>query len=174
MTYRKILITVSIFIIVCGCKSGDSVSSQPTVEEPKHLASIVRANDTAVSSQLLNGFGAIEAQSWRWTAPHFTVALGVPPGADKNGASLVLAFTLPEISIKNLKSFTVSAKAGDAVLAPQTYEKAGAQTYMRDIPASAFKSEALQVQFDVDKFLQQPGDKRQLSLIVTSIQLEPK
>lgn len=174
MPSRKLAIVISMCGWLCACKSSDPIRTQATAEESRQLATTIRAGDPNVGSQFLSGVGSIEASAWRWANPHFAVALGVPPGADKNGATLTLAFNLPDVSIKNLKELTVSGKAGDLALEPQTYNTAGAQTYKRDLPASVFKSDALQVQFDVDKFLQSDVDKRKLSLVVTAVQLDPK
>jgi hypothetical protein len=160
--------------MLSGCKSKDPIRLQATVEEPPPLASVIRANDPKVSSQLLSGFGAIEGNSWRWSGPHFVAVLGGPPQAGKNGASLLLTFSLPEASVKSLKQITLSGKAGDFVLSPEAYHTAGPHTYRRDLPASVFKSETLQVQFDTDKYLELPEDKRQLGVVVSAIQLDPK
>ena len=176
MKYRYFLLPVVCFCaMLSGCKTSDPVHLQPTVEEARPLASVVRMGDQSASSQLLSGFGAIEASSWRWSGPEFAVALGVPPGAKQNGATLTLDFSLPDVSIKSLKQLTVSATAGDAKLEPETFHTTGAHTYSRDIPASAFTSDALQVHFTVDKFLKpEGGDNRQLSLVLTSIELKSK
>lgn len=175
MTYCRLLSVLCVCAALSACsKKSESIHPQPTVEESKPLASVVRTNDPAVSSQLLSGFSAIEGGSWRWAAPHFAVAFGVPPGAAKNGGTISLAFTLPDISIKTLKTLTVSGQVGDFALTPEAYSTAGAQVYSRDLPASVFNSDLLQAQFTVDKFLQPDGDKRQLSLVVTSIQLQSK
>jgi hypothetical protein len=174
MKYRCLLLAIYLYVVLSGCRSKEPIRSQPTIEEAQPLASVVRMGDAAAGSQLLSGFGAVEANSWRWSGPQFAVALGVPPGAKQTGAALALEFSLPDVSIKTLKQLTVSAVAGDVSLAAETYSTPGAHTYSRDIPASAFKSEPLQVRFNVDKFLKPEGDNRQLSLVVTSVELKSK
>jgi len=174
MKYGYLLLAAYPCAVLSGCKSSDPIRPQRTIEEARPLASVVRMDDVAAGAQLLSGFGAIEANSWRWTGPQFAVALGVPPGAKQNGGALALEFTLPDVSINALKQLTISGMAGDVSLAPETYSTVGAHTYSRDIPASAFKSEPLQVRFNVDKFLKPEGDYRHLSLVVTSIELKSK
>lgn len=169
------LTTIAVYCaVLSGCNPSEPVHLQPTVEE-KPLASIVRANDPSVEEQLLSGFGAVEDNSWRWVGPHFAVALGVPSGVSARGAFVVLDFTLPDVSVKTLKSITISGLFGDLPLSPETYDTPGAHMYQREIPPTALKTDDVEVQFNVDKFIgPTQADSRQLSLIITSIQLQPQ
>ena len=176
MTNYRELITIAVCCaLFSGCNRSEPVNLQHTVEEPKPLASVLRVNDPSISGQLLSGFGAVEANSWRWVGPNFAVALGVPPGIAASGASVVLDFSLPDASVKILKRLTISGRVGGATLSPETYDTPGAHKYQREIPASALKADNLEVQFNVDKFIgPSEVDRRQLSLVVSSIQLQPK
>ena len=131
-------------------------------------------SDASTSSQLVRGFYPLEANTWRWAGPRFTVVLGVPPKARKNGATLVLALHLPDISIQKLKAITLTARVGDATLSPQTYSTAGVLEYRRSVPASAFTEDQVQVDCSLDKFLKLEGDPRELGVVVTGVGLEPK
>jgi len=174
MKYSYLLFATCLCAVLSGCRNKEPIRSQPTVEEPRSLSIVVRMSDAAASAQLLSGFGAVEAGSWRWSAPQFAVALGSPPGAKQNGATLALEFALPDVSIKTLKQMTVSAPTGDVTLGPETSSTPGGHTSSRAIPPPAFKSDPLQVRFNVDKFLKPEGDYRQLSLVVTSVELKSK
>ena len=56
-----------------------------------------------------------------------------------------------------------------------TYTTAGDHTYSKDVPASALNTDAVTVDFALDKFLP-PGtvDQRELGIVVTSIGFESK
>ena len=146
-----------------------------TVAGPGSLASMIRMADASSSSQLIRGFHDLENKAWRWTAGKFTVALRTPPGADKNGALLVLNFTIPSVSLDKLKTMTLSAKTGGAGLAPETFATPGEHRYQREVPASALSKDVVEADFSLDKVLP-PGDKdgRELGVIVTSVGFESK
>ena len=81
-----------------GCSNDKKVPLKETVEEapsaPK-LLSAVNMGDPKAEKQLLNGFYAIEANAWRWTAKDFSVALRPPPAAAAQGATLDFALSVP-------------------------------------------------------------------------------
>lgn len=169
---RTLPIAIGSCLLLLGCKNQESIQLQPTIEEAAAPASTIQAGEPSASSQFLSGFGAIEGNSWRWAEPDFAVLLGVPPGAATRGAALVLAFNLPDVSIQNLKQITLSGQAGAVPLSPETYDTPGSHSYRRDLPASAFPNDTIEIHFHADKYLQLSGDSRRLSLIVTSIQLQ--
>jgi FkbM family methyltransferase len=146
-----------------------------TMQDPRHMASTVRIADLSTSDQLSSGFYNLEGGSWRWTAGRFAIALRTPPGAPTKGATLVLKLATPEVSLNQLKSITLSAKVREAVLAPETFTTAGEHAYRRDLPASAFDKDIVNVDFSLDKVLP-PGktDPRELGVVVTFAGLEPK
>jgi hypothetical protein len=157
-----------------ACKRPDPIRLQPTIEEPAVLASTVRISDPVTYGQLLRGFYELEANTWRWAAPRFNVALGTPPGAPKKGAVLFLEFTLPETSIAALKSITITGKVARTELPPETYTTPGSHEYRREVPAAAFTRDVVDAEFFVDKFLKPAGDGRELAVITNAIGLEPK
>ncbi|PYT11932.1 MAG: hypothetical protein DMG59_25025 [Acidobacteria bacterium] len=138
-----------------------------TLQEP---VSTVRMADVSASGQLIRGFHELVANTWRWTAGRFTIALQTPRGADENGAWLILKFVIPDVSLNRLKSMTLSAKAGDANLGAETFTTPGEHQYRREVPASALKQDLVNVDFSLDKFLTQ-GEE--LGIIVTEIGLAP-
>jgi FkbM family methyltransferase len=145
-----------------------------TLQRPNEIASTVRIADVSTAAQLIRGFYLLEEKAWRWTARNFTVALPAPDDAKQNGARLTLKFTIPEVSLKQLKSMTLSAKVGNAALAAETFATSGEHEYRRDIPAPALVNDLVDVDFSLDKVLSPPATDRELGVIVTSITLEPK
>lgn len=174
MQLKLLLLALSLFVLTVACRRPDPIRLQPTIEEPPTLPGVIRMTDASTASQLLRGFYPVEQGAWRWTAPKFSVVLGSPPSASKNGAALVLKFSLIDPEIASLKRLTLSAKAGDAALAPETYSDSGQHEYRRDVPATAFTDTNINVNFALDKFLKLDQDERQLGLIVTSVALEAK
>jgi len=170
-------LVLAMTLAAAGCKREAKPVhvQQPEEEAAPRLASSVSMSDPRLEAQLLNGFYGIEGNAWRWTAKKFSVALRTPSGAAQNGATLSLSLTVPQVVVDKLKSVTLSASAGDAVLAPETYTKADQYVYKRDIPASALKRGSLRVDFSVDKAIPPTGaDQRELGVIVSMVALEPK
>jgi len=174
MRYSKFSLAVGLCTLTCACKRPDPIHLQPTIEEPPALSSTVLISDASQSSQLIRGFYELQNRTWRWAGPRFGVALGSPSGAAKNGAWLVLRFSLAEASINALKTITVAAKVGNAALPAEAFTTPGEHTYRHEVPASAFTRNPVGVEFTVDKFLTPPNDGRNLALIALSVGLEAK
>ena len=157
------------------CKRAQRVRVQPTEEEAPRLASTVRASDSKLESQLVNGFYGVEGNAWRWTAQKFTVVLRPPMGASTRGAVLDLALTVPGVVIEKLKTVSLAATVDNVPLSPETYTEPGQYTYKRDLPASALAGESVRVDFQLDKAIPPTGaDLRELGVIVSSVGLDPK
>ncbi len=161
-------------VLQFACNRIEPIHLEPTIEEPPHLTSTIRVADPSSSGQLVRGFFPLEGNAWRWTGPRFAVALGTPPLARQNGATLVLAFNLPEMSMRALKKLTLTAKIGEMALAPEQYTTAGAHEYRRAVPAAAFTKDAVAAEFVLDKFFKPDNDARELGLVVQQIGLELK
>src|SRR5579862_9417314 len=104
-----------------GCKRAPKVRVQQTEEETPRMVSTVRVSDPKLESQLVSGFYGIEGNSWRWTAPQFSVVLHPPLGAAQKGATLDLALTVPGVVIESLKAISLGATVDGRPLAPETY-----------------------------------------------------
>jgi hypothetical protein len=174
MKHLTLSLVVCLFMLALACQRPDQVDLQPTIEEPKSLPSSVLVGDATRANQLLKGFYELQANSWRWAAPNFSVVLGTPPSALKRGATLVLDFSVPDASIQALKSITLAARIGDLTLPPETITMEGTHQYRREVPPSAFSNDIVSVDFTVDKFLKPPGDGRDLAVVVTAVALESK
>jgi hypothetical protein len=172
--HSKQVVVVAFCVLLLACKRIEPIHLQPTIEEPPTMARVIRMADPSTSTQLVQGFYSLESNAWRWSGPQFSVALEAPPSARQDGATLVLAFNLPEVSIRTLKKITVTAKIGDTALSPEAYATAGAHEYRRAVPASAFTTDAIEADFALDKFLKPANDGRELGLIVKEIGLEAK
>lgn len=158
-----------------GCKREQKAIERATVEEQPELAAFVHVADPKTSFQLLEGFYALEGNSWRWTAKKFSVVLRAPAAAAQKGATLKLKLNVPEAVASRIGPQTLTAEAGGVTLAPQRLEKAGDYEYVRDVPAHAFTRDNLIVNFALDKALP-PGDvdQRELGIIVIAVGLDPK
>lgn len=143
------------------------------IEEPLEAPTAIRVADPSVEPQLLAGFHQIEQGAWRWTQREFAVSLRGPFLASQRGAMLHLAFTIPD-PVAKLGPLTMKASAGGVPLAPERYTAAGKYEYVREVPPSAFADDPVKIEFTTDRFLPPgPVDKRELSVIVESVALEP-
>lgn len=143
-----------------------------TVQDTASLVSVIPMGDPSLSGQLIRGFHEIEQNSWRWTDGKFTVALRTPPGANRTGAWLIVKLHVSEVSIKQLRSMTLTAAVGGQVLTPETFTTAGAHEYRREVTASVLDPEMVDAEFSLDKFLNPHGVE--LGVVVNSIALESK
>lgn len=159
-----------------GCTGRHSrVTVQNEEEEtPPRMLSVVRMNDRKANSQLLNGFYGIENDAWRWTAGKFSVLLETPAGAAQRGGTLTLAFNIPDVVIQKLKSVKLSASAGGQTLKSDTYTASGSYTFTADVPPAALNTESVRFDFALDKSIPPGADRRELGIIVTSVDLASK
>ena len=160
---------------VTGCKRTSTKRQIKIDDDPVGLMTMVHAADTRASAQLIRGFHSIESNAWRWTAGSFAVTLKTPAGSSEKGATLTFRFAVPEVTLNKVGPVTLSASVNGQALAPETYSKTGEYAYTRDVPASALKSEAVDVEFKLDKFMP-PGeqDQRELGVIMTMVGFEAK
>jgi hypothetical protein len=174
MRYSTLFLISGLCCFTAGCQRPYSIALQPTVEEASTAPSQIQVGDPATASQFIKGVYPLEDNRYRWAAPQFSVSLGTPPSAMEKGAWLTLAFDLPEVVAKALKNITITAKIGNATLAPETFDSAGPHEYRREVPASAFTQDVTRVDFSVDKSLQPANDARTLTFLLTAVKLEWK
>jgi len=158
-----------------ACKRHRKPMVETVEESTPGLAAVVNMADPRASAQLLKGFYDVEQNAWRWTMGKFSVTLRPPANAVQRGATLVVKFAIHDAVMSRTKSMTLSAIVNGAQIPGETYTTAGDHTYSKDVPASALNTDAVTVDFALDKFLP-PGtvDQRELGIVVTSIGFEPK
>jgi len=161
-----------------GCKREQKVTVKETVEETHDAARppvTVSMGDPKQEKQLLNGFYAIEENSWRWTAKDFSVALRPPAGSAAQGALLHFALSVPQVAIDKLKNVTLSAAINGTALAPETYSKEGQYDYTREVAPNLLSGDSVKVSFHLDKSMPPAGgDVRELGIVARSVGFEPK
>jgi hypothetical protein len=175
---RRLSLATPLLVLLILASTSCRIKKKSVVkaaEDDGQLVSVINVADPRGSAQLGRGFHNLENQSWRWTMKNFTATLRPPAGAAQKGAGLELKFTVPDVMFNRVGAMTVDARINGIDLGPQTYSNAGDYTYTRDIPASALISEAVAIDFAVDKGLP-PGDSdpRELAIIVTSVGLISK
>jgi hypothetical protein len=161
-----------------ACNTKHKVTAKETVEEvptQTKISAVVNMGDPKQQKQLVSGFYAIEANSWRWTAKDFSISLHPPEGSAAQGARLVFALSIPQVVIDKLKSVTLSASIDGTPLAPETYSHDGQYDYKRDVPPTLLKGDTVRVDFHLDKSMPPAGgDFRELGIIARSIGLASK
>jgi hypothetical protein len=144
-------------------------------EQVARLPSEVAAGDRRVAAQLASGFYDIEAGAWRWTGREFSVILGVPAHAERNGGKLTLAITVPPPVIEKLTTVTLGATVGGTELASETYSKAGNYTYVRELSPALLSQDTVRINFRLDRAMPPGGaDIRELGIIVLRAALVSK
>jgi len=158
---------IVVMLAMAGC--SERVHRQATIEEAPQLAATINMGDRSAAGQLVSGFHDNEAGGWRWTERQFAVTLRPPRQAARLGAELELHLSVPQSSIDQLKSLTLTARVGGTALAPETYRKAGDYTYRREIEPGVISGRAARVDFALDHALP-PGaaDLRELGIVVQS------
>lgn len=178
---RLVLVLLNLSLLVtlvigpAGCKRSSSKRQVKIDDDPVGLMTMVHAADERAASQLIRGFHSIEQNSWRWTAGTFVITLKTPAGAAQKGANLTFRFAVPEVVLKKAGPVTLRATVAGTPLAPETYSKDGEYTYTREVPASALTSDAVDVEFKLDKFIPAgEEDQRELGVIMVMIGFEAK
>jgi hypothetical protein len=168
------LLIPALIFTTAGCKRKKR--NQAASDEPiTGLATVLNTADPRVAPQLLHGFHTIEGNAWRWTAGDFAAVLKPPAGADQKGATLVFRFAIPDTSMRQLQSLTLSTSVNGTPLPPETYTSAGEHAYSRDVPPEALKKDTATVEFTLDKYLHPSGaERRDLGVVASMIGFQAK
>ena len=162
--FRITILCIALFV-PGGCRRA----AEPAASTEVPLETMVQVASPGNISRLVAGFHERDNAQWRWTMREFSIILNRPRGAAERGATLVLEFAIPESSLAVLKSVNLSAVVGGLALPAQTFDRPGPSTYRQHVPAAAFASGALRVDFVLDKAVGGgPGDERQLGVVVTA------
>jgi hypothetical protein len=169
---RKLILAAALAAALNGCKRRDGAA---TIEGPAPLQSAIRASNLRTEGQFAQGFHQLESGAWRWTTRTFAITLKPPAGASAAGAVLKVDLTLPDTLLAKTGPITLSAQAGDQVLKPRTFDKAGAASYEADVPSAVLVGDSLRIDFSLDKFLAAGTvDQRELGVIVSAASLTAK
>jgi hypothetical protein len=174
MQYLKLSFVIGLCLLTVACNRLEPIRPLQTIEDAAVLSSTIQIGDEATDGQLMRGFHELQDGNWRWAAPKFSVVLGTPTAALKNGAWLRLECSLPDASIQAFKTITLHAKIGSLTLPPETFTTSDRHEYLREVPSTALTPGIVGVDFAVDKFLKPADDGRELALVVTAISLESK
>jgi hypothetical protein len=174
-TRKTVLAAAAATVLMLGsssCKQDTKNPSEVPVKQAEPLLSTVHMADPKAAPQLLRGFYPVEGNAWRWSAGKFAVALRPPA---QSGAKLVVKFVIPDSSMARNKTMTLSGSVGGAVLAPETYTKAGEHTFVREVPSTALAGDKVIAEFALDKFLPAGAiEQRELGVVINSIGFDPK
>lgn len=169
------LVAATLAMSSTACKRSRKQRVETVEDDKTELSSVVSMANTAQAVQLVKGFYDLEQGGWRWTMGKFSVTLKTPAGAGEKGATLELKTSVPEPVLAKIQATTLSASIGGTSLEPAKLDKPGEFVYTREVPASVLKSEAVTVDFELDKFLAAGVvEQRELGIIVTSAGLLAK
>jgi hypothetical protein len=156
-----------------GVFERESFDLYRKVSDPRALSS-VNMGDLGYAPQLLNGFYAVEAGTWRWTAKNFSVLLKVPPGSAQTGAELVFKLYLSDSQLHRLGALTLNADVAGHGLPSRVFAQSNIYTYSAPVPAEALQRDFVVVNFRLDKAaVNISGDARELGVVATSVSLDP-
>ena len=139
------------------------------------VASTAFAGDPAFASHFTAGFYDIEANAWRWTNKEFAVTLNPPLHSVERGAQLVMHLAVTDPVIQHSQFVELSCSVGGLKLDPQVFAKAGAYTYVRDVPPDKLKGREVRIDFALNHAMPPtPPDIRQLGIVVSEVGLVAK
>jgi hypothetical protein len=172
---RYLTLVALLLLLSAGCKRRHHPNPSATIEEESELAIAVSVADPRDASQLLSGFYGLEQDAWRWTKKRFAVSLATPANASTRGAKLELKFVLPEAVAAQMLGVTITPTISGAKAGSCRVEKAGEQSCVFQVAPEALKSDAVVVQFDLDKAVgPNAGDSRELGIIAFRIGFSPQ
>jgi hypothetical protein len=171
-----------VFLVCClivtlgGCRNRNRTTVKNEEDGgPPRLASVLKMGDPATQTQLAAGFHQIEEGAWRWTAGKFSVALRAPLASSQYGATLTLAFRIPDVSIARLGPLSLTAAIGTTKLKTEKCTSPGAHTLTADVPPELLAEENVRIDFTLDKYFPAGAvEGRELGVIANSVGLEGK
>ena len=167
-------------LLFVACPKNEPELNPPTGQEtatptqpPAELLSTVHMADPRGAVQLLAGFYDVEQGTWRWTKKAFSVALKPPPPLPDETVTLELRFTVPEVSIRQLQTLTLSATVNGVPVGAETLDKPGDYTFTKPVPAEALDQKIAKVEFRLDNAIAAGEiETRELGLVATSVALK--
>ena len=158
------LMLLTLLLVSGGCKRRRG-----------EIASTAFAGDPAFAGHFTAGFYDIEANAWRWTNKEFAVTLNPPLHSVERGAQLVMHLAVTDPVIQHSQFVELSCSIGGLKLDPQVFAKAGAYTYVRDVPPDKLKGREVRIDFALNHAMPPtPPDIRQLGIVVSEVGLVAK
>jgi cephalosporin hydroxylase len=161
-----------VMILVAGCRRKEVHKEAPAVSTPATPPAMVfelRVADPALKDRLLRGFYE-GTNNWKWTGKTFAVSLDAPPPLDAP-TYLVLDFNAPDELMKVVKDVTVTARVNGEAVGSQKYTASGRYILQCSVPLALLKKSPAEVEFDLDHGAKDPGNGREIGLIVVNVQL---
>ncbi len=153
-----------------GAPYADVIEVDPNTAHAGSRAHISTADPSAADR--LEGFHQIES-GWRWSERKFAITLDAPTLEGAKAARVSVDVYIPDALIQQLGSVTLSARAGNQSLAPETWRTAGNYTYIREVSPHGLHTGANRIEFSLEKSIPpREGDKRELGIIVQAASLE--
>ena len=167
-------------LIFLACPKNEPELNRPAGQEtatpmppPAELLSTVHMADPRGAVQLLAGFYDVEQGVWRWTKKVFSVALKPPPPLPDQPVTLELRLTVPEVSIRQLQTLTLSATVNGVPVGAETFDKPGDYAFTKPVPAEALDQEIAKVEFRLDNAIAAGEiETRELGLVASSVALK--
>ncbi|MFZ5926946.1 MAG: hypothetical protein ACOYX1_05815 [Acidobacteriota bacterium] len=168
----RILTAAALMLLALGCRQPRHPHPELTVEEPEPLRDSIDVLNPADEGQLLDGFYSREPAGWRWSAPQFTITLGVPETLRGRDARIEFEMVIPEAGAADLAGLTITAKSGDHELGQWKAPGAGTHTAVFPVPAALLGEEGIVVDFALDRFIApRGGESRRLGVIPAKFRL---
>jgi len=114
-------LAIGLLAFTGGCRKPQRVRAGAVDQGENGLRSVVSVADPQTSAQLVRGFHALESNSWRWTKGNFTVTLRPPLNADKDGAWVLLKFSMPESVLSRVGPVRLTANVNGTPIDGETY-----------------------------------------------------
>ncbi len=163
------------FLALVGLLAGSSCKTRKPKPEvlvddtQAQLGSIVAANNPQTAAQLLRGFYDLENGAWRWTMPKFAISFRPPIGAKEKGAQLKADMVLPEVIFSKTGPIEITVSCNGKAIGKQKFAQAGDAKLALAVPAELLSTEAVTLEFILDKWLPPgPADPRDLGMIFSS------
>jgi hypothetical protein len=171
---HRFALAAALWLAAAGCRQARHPDPRLTLEEPQPLQSSIDATNPADELQLLDGFYAPESGGWRWSAPQFTVSLGVPEELRGKDARIEFEFTIPEAAARDLEGLVIQASVNQHELPAWRSPGAGTHTAAFPVPAALLQEDGILVDFTLDRFIPpRGGEVRQLGVIPMKFRLVP-
>ncbi|MGQ9916763.1 MAG: hypothetical protein ACUVS7_05025 [Bryobacteraceae bacterium] len=169
---HRAVVAATLLLASAGCRQARHPDPSLTIEEPAALRAVIDTTNPADEGQLLDGFYTLDPSGWRWSAPQFTITLGVPEELRGRDARLEFELIVPDAAAKDLEGLTITARVGDHELPAWRSRGAGAQTAVFPVPAAVLNEDGIVVDFTLDRFVPPRGaETRRLGVIPRQFRL---